>query len=143
MGTKYRVRTAVHGWLDQVDGYGPSWDCGAGVIGHPITGLAINVNSFFAQGSYHGTYNAIIERWGQTDFALGYVNGYDINNYANDWAGQNPAARIKGISAYVFTNSSFTTVVPFQVHILNSGWSQWIYSCHYLDAVIDAIRFNY
>lgn len=91
----YRVKTQKHGWLPEVK----NLEDYAGWENSPITGLAIRVD----KGSIKYRVTTIS---GKT---LGWVTGYDINDYISGWAGNGEPIAL--VEAYYFTPSN---VRPYQ-----------------------------
>ena len=91
----YRVKTQKHGWLNEVK----NLDDYAGWENSPITGLAIRVD----KGSIKYRVTTIS---GKT---LGWITGYDINDYISGWAGNGEPIAL--VEAYYFTPSN---VRPYQ-----------------------------
>ena len=91
----YRVKTQKHGWLKEVK----NLEDYAGWENSPITGLAIRVD----KGSIKYRVTTIS---GKT---LGWITGYDINDYISGWAGNGEPIAL--VEAYYFTPSN---VRPYQ-----------------------------
>ena len=91
----YRVKTQKHGWLSEVE----NLEDYAGWENSPITGLAIRVD----KGSIKYRVTTIS---GKT---LGWITGYDINDYISGWAGNGEPIAL--VEAYYFTPSN---VRPYQ-----------------------------
>ena len=91
----YRVKTQKHGWLTEVK----NLEDYAGWENSPITGLAIRVD----KGSIKYRVTTIS---GKT---LGWITGYDINDYISGWAGNGEPIAL--VEAYYFTPSN---VRPYQ-----------------------------
>ena len=91
----YRVKTQKHGWLKEVE----NLEDYAGWENSPITGLAIRVD----KGSIKYRVTTIS---GKT---LGWITGYDINDYISGWAGNGEPIAL--VEAYYFTPSN---VRPYQ-----------------------------
>lgn len=91
----YKVKTQKHGWLSEVK----NLEDYAGWENSPITGLAIRVD----KGSIKYRVTTIS---GKT---LGWVTGYDINDYISGWAGNGEPIAL--VEAYYFTPSN---VRPYQ-----------------------------
>ena len=91
----YRVKTQKHGWLSEVK----NLEDYAGWENSPITGLAIKVD----KGSIKYRVTTIS---GKT---LGWITGYDINDYISGWAGNGEPIAL--VEAYYFTPSN---VRPYQ-----------------------------
>ena len=91
----YRVKTQKHGWLPEVK----NLDDYAGWENSPITGLAIRVD----KGSIKYRITTVS---GKT---LGWITGYDINDYISGWAGNGEPIAL--VEAYYFTPSN---VRPYQ-----------------------------
>ena len=91
----YRVKTQKHGWLPEVK----NLEDYAGWENSPITGLAIRVD----KGSIKYRVTTIS---GKT---LGWITGYDINDYISGWAGNGEPIAL--VEAYYFTPSN---VRPYQ-----------------------------
>jgi N-acetylmuramoyl-L-alanine amidase CwlA len=91
----YRVKTQKHGWLSEVK----NLEDYAGWENSPITGLAIRVDN----GSIKYRVTTIS---GKT---LGWITGYDINDYISGWAGNGEPIAL--VEAYYFTPSN---VRPYQ-----------------------------
>ena len=91
----YRVKTQKHGWLSEVK----NLEDYAGWENSPITGLAIRVD----KGSIKYRVTTIS---GKT---LGWITGYDINDYISGWAGNGEPITL--VEAYYFTPSN---VRPYQ-----------------------------
>lgn len=91
----YRVKTQKHGWLPEVK----NLEDYAGWENSPITGLAIRVD----EGSIKYRITTIS---GKT---LGWITGYDINDYISGWAGNGEPIAL--VEAYYFTPSN---VRPYQ-----------------------------
>ena len=91
----YRVKTQKHGWLPEVK----NLEDYAGWENSPITGLAIRVD----KGSIKYRITTIS---GKT---LGWITGYDINDYISGWAGNGEPIAL--VEAYYFTPSN---VRPYQ-----------------------------
>ena len=91
----YRVKTQKHGWLSEVK----NLEDYAGWENSPITGLAIRVD----KGSIKYRVTTIS---GKT---LGWITGYDINDYISGWAGNGEPIAL--VEAYYFTPSN---VRPYQ-----------------------------
>ena len=83
----YRVKTQKHGWLPEVK----NLEDYAGWENSPITGLAIRVD----KGSIKYRITTIS---GKT---LGWITGYDINDYISGWAGNGEPIAL--VEAYYFT----------------------------------------
>lgn len=86
----YRVKTQKHGWLPEVK----NLEDYAGWENSPITGLAIRVD----KGSIKYRITTIS---GKT---LGWITGYDINDYISGWAGNGEPIAL--VEAYYFTPSN-------------------------------------
>ncbi len=91
----YRVKTQKHGWLSEVK----NLEDYAGWENSPITGLAIRVD----KGSIRYRVTTIS---GKT---LGWITGYDINDYISGWAGNGEPIAL--VEAYYFTPSN---IRPYQ-----------------------------
>ena len=91
----YRVKTQKHGWLKEVK----NLEDYAGWENSPITGLAIRVD----KGSIKYRVTTVS---GKT---LGWITGYDINDYISGWAGNDEPIAL--VEAYYFTPSN---VRPYQ-----------------------------
>ena len=91
----YRVKTQKHGWLKEVK----NLEDYAGWENSPITGLAIRVD----KGSIKYRVTTVS---GKT---LGWITGYDINDYISGWAGNGEPIAL--VEAYYFTPSN---VRPYQ-----------------------------
>ena len=91
----YRVKTQKHGWLPEVK----NLEDYAGWENSPITGLAIKVD----KGSIKYRVTTIS---GKT---LGWINGYDINDYISGWAGNGEPIAL--VEAYYFTPNN---IRPYQ-----------------------------
>ena len=91
----YRVKTQKHGWLSEVK----NLEDYAGWENSPITGLAIRVDKGYIK--YRVTTIS-----GKT---LGWITGYDINDYISGWAGNGEPIAL--VEAYYFTPSN---VRPYQ-----------------------------
>ena len=91
----YRVKTQKHGWLKEVE----NLEDYAGWENSPITGLAIKVD----KGSIKYRVTTVS---GKT---LGWITGYDINDYISGWAGNGEPIAL--VEAYYFTPSN---VRPYQ-----------------------------
>ena len=83
----YRVRTEAHGWLSEVK----NLDDYAGWQDSPITDVAIKVD----RGSIKYRVHVLGGDW------LGWVTGYDLNDYYNGYAGN--GQRIDAIQVYYYT----------------------------------------
>lgn len=86
----YRVKTQKHGWLSEVK----NLEDYAGWENSPITGLAIRVDA----GSIKYRVTTVS---GKT---LGWITGYDINDYISGWAGNGEPIAL--VEAYYFTPSN-------------------------------------
>ena len=91
----YRVKTQKHGWLTEVK----NLEDYAGWENSPITGLAIRVD----KGSIKYRVTTIS---GKT---LGWITGYDINDYISGWAGNGEPIAL--VEAYYFTPNN---IRPYQ-----------------------------
>ena len=91
----YRVKTQKHGWLSEVK----NLEDYAGWENSPITGLAIKVD----KGSIKYRVTTIS---GKT---LGWITGYDINDYISGWAGNGEPIAL--VEAYYFTPNN---IRPYQ-----------------------------
>lgn len=91
----YRVKTQKHGWLSEVK----NLEDYAGWENSPITGLAIRVD----KGSIKYRITTIN---GKT---LGWITGYDINDYISGWAGNGEPIAL--VEAYYFTPNN---IRPYQ-----------------------------
>ena len=91
----YRVKTQKHGWLKEVK----NLEDYAGWENSPITGLAIRVD----KGSIKYRITTIS---GKT---LGWITGYDINDYISGWAGNGEPIAL--VEAYYFTPND---IRPYQ-----------------------------
>lgn len=91
----YRVKTQKHGWLSEVK----NLEDYAGWENSPITGLAIRVD----KGSIKYRITTIS---GKT---LGWVTGYDINDYISGWAGNGEPIAL--VEAYYSTPDN---IRPYQ-----------------------------
>ena len=91
----YRVKTQKHGWLKEVK----NLEDFAGWENSPIIGLAIRVD----KGSIKYRVTTVS---GKT---LGWITGYDINDYISGWAGNGEPIAL--VEAYYFTPSN---VRPYQ-----------------------------
>ena len=91
----YRVKTQKHGWLSEVK----NLEDYAGWENSPITGLAIRVD----KGSIKYRVTTIS---GKT---LGWITGYDINDYISGWAGNGEPIAL--VEAYYFTPND---IRPYQ-----------------------------
>ena len=83
----YRVKTQKHGWLKEVK----NLEDYAGWENSPIIGLAIRVD----KGSIKYRITTVS---GKT---LGWITGYDINDYISGWAGNGEPIAL--VEAYYFT----------------------------------------
>lgn len=91
----YRVKTQKHGWLKEVK----NLEDYAGWENSPITGLTIRVD----KGSIKYRVTTIS---GKT---LGWITGYDINDYISGWAGNGEPIAL--VEAYYFTPNN---IRPYQ-----------------------------
>lgn len=91
----YRVKTQKHGWLSEVK----NLEDYAGWENSPITGLAIRVD----KGSIKYRVTTVS---GKT---LGWITGYDINDYISGWAGNGEPIAL--VEAYYFTPNN---IRPYQ-----------------------------
>lgn len=91
----YRVKTQKHGWLQEVK----NLEDYAGWENSPITGLAIKVD----KGSIKYRITTIS---GKT---LGWITGYDINDYISGWAGNGEPIAL--VEAYYSTPND---IRPYQ-----------------------------
>lgn len=91
----YRVKTQKHGWLPEVK----NLDDYAGWENSPITGLAIRVD----KGSIKYRITTVS---GKT---LGWITGYDINDYISGWAGNGEPIAL--VEAYYSTPDN---IRPYQ-----------------------------
>lgn len=91
----YRVKTQKHGWLKEVK----NLEDYAGWENSPITGLAIRVD----KGSIKYRITTVS---GKT---LGWITGYDINDYISGWAGNGEPIAL--VEAYYFTPNN---IRPYQ-----------------------------
>lgn len=91
----YRVKTQKHGWLSEVK----NLEDYAGWENSPIIGLAIRVD----EGSIKYRVTTIS---GKT---LGWITGYDINDYISGWAGNGEPIAL--VEAYYFTPNN---IRPYQ-----------------------------
>lgn len=91
----YRVKTQKHGWLKEVK----NLEDYAGWENSPITGLAIRVD----KGSIKYRVTTVS---GKT---LGWITGYDINDYISGWAGNGEPIAL--VEAYYFTPND---IRPYQ-----------------------------
>lgn len=102
----YRVKTQKHGWLSEVKNLNDY----AGWENSPITGVAIRVD----KGSIRYRVHIKGGQW------LPYVTGYDINNMANGWAGNNLAIDL--IEAYYYTPSNIRPFKKAKYRVNNYSW---------------------
>lgn len=91
----YRVKTQKHGWLSEVK----NLEDYAGWENSPIIGLAIRVD----KGSIKYRVTTIS---GKT---LGWITGYDINDYISGWAGNGEPIAL--VESYYFTPNN---IRPYQ-----------------------------
>lgn len=91
----YRVKTQKHGWLPEVK----NLEDYAGWENSPIIGLAIRVDK-------GGIKYRVTTISGKT---LGWITGYDINDYISGWAGNGEPIAL--VEAYYFTPSN---IRPYQ-----------------------------
>lgn len=91
----YRVKTQKHGWLKEVK----NLEDYAGYEGSPIIGLAIRVDK-------GGIKYRVTTISGKT---LGWITGYDINDYISGWAGNGEPIAL--VEAYYFTPNN---IRPYQ-----------------------------
>ena len=87
----YRVRTKNRGWLPAVK----NLEDYAGIENDPITGVAIKTT----KGSVWYQAHTKGGKW------LGKITGYDINDYANGYAGLDNGAEIDAIRVYYTTSN--------------------------------------
>lgn len=102
----YRVKTQKHGWLSEVKNLNDY----AGWENSPITGVAIKVD----KGSIRYRVHIKGGKW------LPYVTGYDINNMANGWAGNNLAIDL--IEAYYYTPSNIRPYKKIKYRVNGLPW---------------------
>lgn len=102
----YRVKTQKHGWLSEVKNLNDY----AGWLNSPITGVAIKVD----KGSIKYRVHIKGGQW------LPYVTGYDINNMANGWAGNNLAIDL--IEAYYYTPSNIRPYKKIKYRVNGLPW---------------------
>ena len=102
----YRVKTQKHGWLSEVKNLNDY----AGWENSPITGVAIKVD----KGSVKYRVHVKGGQW------LPYVTGYDINNMANGWAGNNLAIDL--IEAYYYTPSNIRPYKKIKYRVNGLPW---------------------
>lgn len=102
----YRVKTQKHGWLSEVKNLNDY----AGWENSPITGVAIKVD----KGSIRYRVHIKGGQW------LPYVTGYDINNMANGWAGNNLAIDL--IEAYYYTPSNIRPFKKVKYRVNGLPW---------------------
>lgn len=102
----YRVKTQKHGWLSEVKNLTDY----AGWQNSPITGVAIRVD----KGSIRYRVHIKGGKW------LPYVTGYDINNMANGWAGNNLAIDL--IEAYYYTPSNIRPFKKVKYRVNGLPW---------------------
>jgi N-acetylmuramoyl-L-alanine amidase CwlA len=91
----YRVKTQKHNWLPEVK----NLEDYAGWENSPITGLAIRVDK-------GGIKYRVTTVSGKT---LGWITGYDINDYISGWAGNGEPIAL--VEAYYFTPNN---IRPYQ-----------------------------
>lgn len=102
----YRVKTQKHGWLSEVKNLNDY----AGWQNSPITGVAIKVD----KGSVKYRVHIKGGQW------LPYVTGYNINNSANGWAGNNLAIDL--IEVYYYTPSNIRPYKKAKYRVNNYSW---------------------
>jgi len=102
----YRVRTEKNGWLTEVK----NLDDYAGYENYPITGIAIKVD----KGSIRYRVHIKGGKW------LPYVTGYDINNFANGYAGNGKI--IDAIEVYYYTPSDIRPYMRAKYKINDYPW---------------------
>ena len=102
----YRVKTQKHGWLSEVKNLNDY----AGWQNSPITGVAIKVD----KGSIRYRVHIKGGQW------LPYVTGYDINNMANGWAGNNLVIDL--IEIYYYTPNNIRPYKKAKYRVNNLPW---------------------
>ena len=102
----YRVKTQKHGWLKEVK----NLEDYAGWENSPITGLAIRVD----KGSIKYRVTTIS---GKT---LGWITGYDINDYISGWAGNGEPIAL--VEAYYYTPNNIRPYKKAKYKVNNYDW---------------------
>lgn len=102
----YRVKTQKHGWLKEVK----NLEDYAGWENSPITGLAIRVD----KGSIKYRVTTIS---GKT---LGWITGYDINDYISGWAGNSEAISL--VEVYYYTPNNIRPYKKAKYKVNNYPW---------------------
>lgn len=102
----YRVKTQKHGWLKEVK----NLEDYAGWENSPITGLAIRVD----KGSIKYRVTTIS---GKT---LGWITGYDINDYISGWAGNGEAISL--VEVYYYTPNNIRPYKKAKYKVNNYPW---------------------
>lgn len=102
----YRVRTQKHGWLSEVK----NLEDYAGWEGSPITDIAIRVD----KGSIK--YRVSPKNKG----FLPYVNGYNINNHSNGYAGN--GTPIDRVEVYYYTPNNIRPYKKAKYKVNNYSW---------------------
>ena len=102
----YRVKTQKHGWLPEVK----NLEDYAGWENSPITGLAIRVD----KGSIKYRVTTVSGK------QLGWITGYNINDYIKGWAGNGEAIAL--VEVYYYTPNNIRPYKKAKYKVNNYDW---------------------
>lgn len=102
----YKVKTQKHGWLPEVK----NLDDYAGWENSPITGLAIRVD----KGSIKYRVTTVSGK------QLGWIAGYNINDYIKGWAGNGEAIAL--VEVYYYTPNNIRPYKKAKYKVNNYDW---------------------
>ena len=102
----YRVKTQKHGWLPEVK----NLEDYAGWENSPITGLAIRVD----KGSIKYRVTTVSGK------QVGWITGYNINDYIKGWAGNGEAIAL--VEVYYYTPNNIRPYKKAKYKVNNYDW---------------------
>lgn len=102
----YKVKTLKHGWLPEVK----NLEDYAGWENSPITGLAIRVD----KGSIKYRVTTVSGK------QLGWITGYNINDYIKGWAGNGEAIAL--VEVYYYTPNNIRPYKKAKYKVNNYDW---------------------
>ena len=102
----YKVKTQKHGWLPEVK----NLEDYAGWENSPITGLAIRVD----KGSIKYRVTTVSGK------QLGWITGYNINDYIKGWAGNGEAIAL--VEVYYYTPNNIRPYKKAKYKVNNYDW---------------------
>lgn len=102
----YKVKTQKHGWLPEVK----NLEDYAGWENSPITGLAIKVD----KGSIKYRVTTVSGK------QLGWITGYNINDYIKGWAGNGEAIAL--VEVYYYTPNNIRPYKKAKYKVNNYDW---------------------